>query len=188
MQYDTKLTIDDKFLMFQLASEGKTLAEIKEAISDKVSRQRIYQILRKNGYNPAKVRADKRNKIYKERQYTRYGCFFRDGTIDQNKELIMLARAKFSAKKGNSKNHELGFTVEFKDIQWNTHCPILGLELDYKAKGRQENSVSFDRIDPNKGYVPGNVFIISWRANRIKNDGTAEEHRLISNFMLQHQQ
>ena len=26
---------------------------------------------------------------------------------------------------------------------------------------------------------------MSWRANRIKNDGTAEEHQLIANFIKQ---
>lgn len=63
-------------------------------------------------------------------------------------------------------------------------CPILGLELDYTfGKGtRNECSPSIDRIDSNKGYEIGNCIVVSWRANRIKNDGTPEEHRKIAEF------
>lgn len=43
--------------------------------------------------------------------------------------------------------------------------------------------MSLDRIDPRKGYVKGNVWIISYRANLIKNDGTAEEHEMIAKAM-----
>jgi hypothetical protein len=62
-------------------------------------------------------------------------------------------------------------------------CPVFGLELDWFAEARKENSPSFDRVDPKLGYIKGNVQIISARANRIKNDGTAEEHRLIAAYM-----
>jgi hypothetical protein len=76
--------------------------------------------------------------------------------------------------------------IEFGDLEFPSHCPVLGLELDYftEGKGRLENSVSFDRVDPTKGYIKGNVIVMSWRANRIKNDGTAQEHQQIATFML----
>ncbi len=35
--------------------------------------------------------------------------------------------------------------------------------------------MSLDRIDNSKGYIPGNVAVISWRANLIKNSSTLEE-------------
>jgi hypothetical protein len=41
----------------------------------------------------------------------------------------------------------------------------------------------FNIIGPKEGYTPENTFIISWRANRIKNDGTAREHQLIMEWM-----
>lgn len=37
------------------------------------------------------------------------------------------------------------------------------------------NAASLDRIDNSKGYVRGNVMVISLRANAIKNNATAEE-------------
>jgi len=58
-------------------------------------------------------------------------------------------------------------------------CPILGMKLNYTrekgGKGRQDDSPSIDRIDNTQGYVVGNVHIISWKANRIKSNGTPEE-------------
>ena len=59
-------------------------------------------------------------------------------------------------------------------------CPLLGIHLDYSkgGKGRggfRNDSPSLDRIDNSKGYVPGNVWIISYRANSIKRDATLGE-------------
>lgn len=63
-------------------------------------------------------------------------------------------------------------------------CPVFGTRLEYK-KGHGKpgpNAASVDRIDNSKGYVLGNVVIVSQRANVMKNDGTVEEHRRIADF------
>mgnify|MGYP007075817688 CR=1 FL=1 len=44
----------------------------------------------------------------------------------------------------------------------------------------QRRNYSLDRIDSSKGYIKGNVWVISLRANRIKNDSTPQELRLIA--------
>ena len=42
----------------------------------------------------------------------------------------------------------------FEKIYWPTHCPILGVEIDYSLhRGRKANGPSFDRIDNLKGYI-----------------------------------
>lgn len=95
----------------------------------------------------------------------------------------------FKQKKNNTcmnskkDRRNIEWTIKPSDIDWPLDCPILGIRLDYNAKSVQENSPSFDRLDPSLGYVPGNVHIISWRANRIKNDGTAKEHAAIAAYM-----
>lgn len=50
-------------------------------------------------------------------------------------------------------------------------CPIFKTKLKWRD-GTKLNSPSFDRIDPTKGYVQGNVAIISFRANGIKSNVT----------------
>ncbi len=99
------------------------------------------------------------------------------------REELVQAGLRFSRKKANASKGRHEFSIVFDDIIWNKICPILGIPLDYFAEVRAENSVSFDRLDPLKGYIPGNVNIISWRANRIKNDGVLEEFKKIVDYL-----
>ena len=63
-----------------------------------------------------------------------------------------------------------------------SHCPYSGIELRWSlntglnVKGApRPDSPSLDRLDPSKGYVPGNVVIVAHRANAIKQDATEQE-------------
>lgn len=61
-------------------------------------------------------------------------------------------------------------------------CPVLGIALRANDKaGPIDSSPSLDRIVPSLGYAPGNVRVISFRANRLRADATAEELRLVAN-------
>jgi 8-oxo-dGTP diphosphatase len=67
------------------------------------------------------------------------------------------------------------FDLEIQDIVVPEYCPYLGVKLE-KGSGKQTpNSPSLDRIDTLDGYVKGNVEVISYRANTIKNNATFEE-------------
>lgn len=98
-------------------------------------------------------------------------------------ELYSAQRRKFLAKKANILRVGGVWELSFGEIEWPTHCPVLGVELDYFAPHRTENSVSFDQIVPGHGYTKENTKIISWRANRIKNDGNSEEHKKIAVYL-----
>lgn len=72
-----------------------------------------------------------------------------------------------------------------ENAEFASHCPVFGFPLDWSCQrdngGKSlPNSPSLDRIDPERGYVKGNVWIISHRANRIKNDATHEELKLVT--------
>lgn len=55
-------------------------------------------------------------------------------------------------------------------------CPIFQEPMSYGGTGRQVwNSASLDRIDPSRGYVQGNVAIISFKANTIKSNANSQE-------------
>ena len=101
-------------------------------------------------------------------------------------DMYGICSLKFTRKKQNCKREDTLFEVNMEDLEWPTHCPVLGIELDWlglNGDWRTDASPSFDKIDPKKGYTKGNVMIISWRANRIKNDGNAEEHRKIAAYI-----
>jgi len=49
--------------------------------------------------------------------------------------------------------------------------------------GARPDSPSVDRIRPELGYVPGNVAVISVKANFIKGNATAAEIRLVAEWL-----
>lgn len=59
-------------------------------------------------------------------------------------------------------------------------CPVFGVRLRISTSGQDPWAYSLDRVDNSKGYVPGNVVVMSYKANRLKNDGTAEDHEIIA--------
>ncbi len=65
-------------------------------------------------------------------------------------------------------------------------CPVLGVPINYGgtgARGFIDNSPSIDRMDSKRGYVPDNVQVICWRANRLKSDASVEELRSVLKYM-----
>lgn len=82
--------------------------------------------------------------------------------------------------KRRAKKHGIEFNIEKTNINIRTECPLLGIKLVYGNIGSPNgNSASIDRIDSSKGYIRGNVWIISDRANRIKRDASFEEFEKI---------
>ena len=57
--------------------------------------------------------------------------------------------------------------------QQNMLCAISGMPLDIKANTL--NSLSLDKIIPNKGYVQGNVQWLCWAVNRAKGELSTED-------------
>lgn len=94
-------------------------------------------------------------------------------------------RAMFADRKTRAKERGLEWTLEFEDFTWPTHCPALGIELDYGRKiGRHphDNSPSLDRLDNTRGYVKGNVLVVSQLANRIKSSSTPAQLAAVAAF------
>lgn len=147
-----------------ILSTGKTIEEVGKVYS--VSKQRIYQVMEKFGLET--INRKKKN-------------FLRDKEIKYYWLNRILVNKKFS----KIERRELLESMDVPDI-----CPMLGVELNYNGTGvegwgsKKENSPSLDRIDSSKGYVKDNIQVISWRANRIKNDSTPEELIKIATYML----
>lgn len=59
---------------------------------------------------------------------------------------------------------------------------MLGMPLVRNEGLRRDNSPTLDRIRNELGYVPGNVAVVSYRANRLKSDASLDELRAITKF------
>jgi hypothetical protein len=98
-----------------------------------------------------------------------------DNYAKNNPERRILSIIKYRAKQKN-----MEFNLEPEDIKIPETCPIFNYpllkQLDNKGKfGPRDNSPSVDRIDNTKGYVKGNIQIISNKANSMKSSATPEE-------------
>jgi hypothetical protein len=103
----------------------------------------------------------------------------------RRKELTVKNKEKmlwFSAKK-RAKHKKLDFSIEIDDIIIPEYCPVLGIPLLRDNSIQLDNSPTLDRIDNTKGYIKGNVCVISNRANIVKNCGSIYEHLKVVEYM-----
>ena len=185
MPYQTKLTPEELEKLLAWAKEGKGYTAISRLLDGKITKQRVKQICLKHRIDSFSIR-QQQNETEKLAKLTKkWGNEWLEK--EKRRDYVYQAmREKFRSKRANAVRIGKPWDLDFGDLVFPTHCPILNVELDYFAEQAQDNSPSFDCLIPSKGYVKGNVFIVSWRANRVKNDGTAEEHRLIASFIEQH--
>ena len=97
-----------------------------------------------------------------------------DAWLSNNMEAYLVRSSRNS-----SKQRGLEHTITVDDIVIPTHCPLLGVELMY-------GNTSLDRIDNTKGYVPGNVEVLSSQANYMKRNATINELKTFATNILCH--
>lgn len=92
-------------------------------------------------------------------------------------EYRLWCAARYRAKK-----KQLPFTIKVTDIVIPEYCPVLGVRMVRGSK----NAPSIDRLRGGAGYVPGNIVVMSRRANALKGDATTQEIIKILSFMRKH--
>lgn len=85
----------------------------------------------------------------------------------------------YAAIKSKAKRKGIEFNLTLEDIIFPEICPLLEIKLQMNKGHMEDNSYSLDRIDNTKGYIKGNVWVISNKANKIKNDATLEDLQLL---------
>lgn len=89
--------------------------------------------------------------------------------------------------KRNARSKNRPFNIEESDIIIPTHCPILGIPLVRGSIPKNTNNdglASLDCIDPELGYTKGNIWVISFLANKMKQNATKEQLIAFCNGML----
>lgn len=101
-------------------------------------------------------------------------------SLDRRKGYI-IRNIKFSAKR-----RKIYFDLKYSDLELPIYCPLLNIKLDYDSKfnGNSFDRATVDRIDNNKGYIKGNVIILSKLANAMKNEASFDQLEIFSNNIL----
>jgi hypothetical protein len=99
---------------------------------------------------------------------------------EKHPEAYLWRSAKCRAKKDGTE-----FAISIGDVKIPTICPVLGIPISFGAKAAEDrsNSPSLDRIDSRLGYVPGNVIVMSHKANTVKSNATLTELEAVVAWM-----
>jgi hypothetical protein len=87
------------------------------------------------------------------------------------------------AKKRSEKSG-IEFNILKEDIVIPEFCPVFGFTFQVgDGKGPIDKSPSLDRINNSKGYIKSNIQVISFKANRMKNDCNVDDVEKLLCFM-----
>lgn len=149
----------------------KSLIEYDNAKNTKDGKYSICKTCKRKDYNQWKL--NNRDKIKKN---------------EENRNIrrrLNIKEEMFRRVKNRCKRTKTEFSISIEDIYVPKYCPVFGYILESSDKRRPlYNSPSLDRIDPTKGYIKGNVQVISHRANSMKTNATKEEMLLFAKWIL----
>jgi hypothetical protein len=109
--------------------------------------------------------------------------------VAQTKKEIQIG-TMFRDARTRARKNNLSFNITKEHLKFIAadECPIFKTPLEWGHSGlgcgkSKPNGPQLDRIVPELGYVEGNVAFISHRANRIKDNGTMQEHYNIADWI-----
>lgn len=140
-------------------------------------------VIKRTGGLPRKCEDCKRSHAsLKKREWRQSNCDAANATArawhkkDPRRQIYYAAKRR-ALKAG------LPFDLTLDDVVIPERCPALGIAITPSTGTRTDSSPSFDRVVPHKGYVRGNVAIISDLANRIKQTVGPKELRLVAAWL-----
>ena len=162
----------------------------------RLARQRAYEARRKEkdleGWKKANQESAKRYRERNPEKAKQASKNWHDKNVSRVYEKRAENRKKnhllwlYREAKARARKRNVEFDIQYEDIpERGEKCPLLGVPFDEPTGNATPYRASLDRVDPKKGYVKGNVWWVSYRANLIKNDGTAEEHMMIAIAMME---
>ena len=95
---------------------------------------------------------------------------------DHRQSLINSARCR-------AKSLKIPFSITKDDVIIPDRCPCFGTKLIQGEIKSYENSATIDQIIPGKGYVKGNIQVISLKANTMKSNATNKQLKEFSKWI-----
>ncbi len=123
---------------------------------------------------------DKYGDMIRNGHTTSCGCFKgapgvgRTHGLSVGKVLTPELKLYYSAKT-RARAKKLEFKIRPEDISIPLECPLLGIKIKSSVESLSDGSPTLDRIDNDIGYVAGNIWVISYKANRCKSNLTIDE-------------
>jgi len=124
------------------------------------------------------TRCPRHGKPTKRRSCSQCNAAYMRGYL-RRRRLATPGRALWDRALKRAKSRSISFSLPRNSVFVPPSCPALGIPLEVRSC-RTASSPSLDRIVPHQGYVPGNVRVISDRANRLKGDRTLAELRQLA--------
>ena len=126
-------------------------------------------------YNKRKYLENPEKERERSRQWKKANPEKARAQVDRYREkhpiYYVLRRAKNRAAKLG-----IEFNLTEEDVSIPMICPYLKTPLKFElGQGYQDSNISLDRVDNSKGYVKGNVEVISTLANRMKSNANQEQ-------------
>ena len=112
---------------------------------------------------------------WRDRNRTHLREYFHEYSVKNPEKMLWLSARARAKKKGAE------FTIEETDIKIPKVCPVFNkpLEKEFRPNGGKLGAhpyaASLDRIDNSKGYVKGNIQVLSMKANAMKSSASPEE-------------
>lgn len=124
-----------------------------------------------------RIRYQNNKEIIKKKQKEYYyNDINKQRLIEQRYRATHTERYLLNSCKYRAKRRNIEFTINEEDITIPSHCPYLGIELtNIRGSGRLRSNPSIDRIDNSRGYIKGNIRVVSNLANIMKQNVTEEQ-------------
>lgn len=141
-----------------------------------------------DGYSQAKIGRCRRGHLFVRdarsrcRECDKIRCIKNRTRIKANRREHRRNRLEVHLLQGARRRARAGgyaCTITLADIVIPEFCPLLGVKLQPGKNFKCPTSPSLDKMKPELGYVPGNVWVVSYRANTLKNDASLAELQML---------
>lgn len=136
----------------------------------------------------AKIFAEENPGVDLDKQRRLYDTSYRERKreINRNSRINHYEHKMWANAKKHAPERGLEFNIDESDIVIPDKCPIFQKPFEFGKDFYYDWTPSLDRIDNTKEYIKGNVWVISHKANVMKNSATWDEIKVFCQNILRY--